>query len=192
MIKNRNPELFEASYSTLSAWERGDWDRAIQLYFHLETETTEAMRQGKLWHKKFEEEVKKTGCHPKVFGGKKIVGKFSTEIRVEKKIADWLQLNGVIDLKTENMIIDYKTGISSPAVHFKQIKVYQLFYPETKLGIIRHFNQYNRKAESIYYHLNSQTLKDGYNWLITNASEMYQYLEENNIYQLVEEKYGKI
>jgi hypothetical protein len=189
MIKKRSPELFEASYSVLSTWERGNWDDAIRMYFHLDFEPSEAMKQGKMWHEKFSREVQETGCHPKIFGGQKINGEFQVELRIEKKLDDWLQLNGVIDLKTDGTIIDYKTGVSSPSVHFKQLKVYQIFYPKSEdanLGIIRHFNQYSNKAESVYYHLNQKTLRDGYNWLITNASEMYQYLEENNIYKKIE------
>jgi len=191
-MRNRNPKLFEASYSTLSAWERGDWDRAIKMYFGLETEVTEAMKQGKIWHKKFEEETIKTGCCPIIFGGQKLPSSFKTEIRFEKPVAEWLQLNGVIDLQFNKTIVDYKTGVSSASGHQKQLGIYQLAVPEAKVGVIKHFNQYNRKTESVYYHLTPKTMKTAYNWLITNASEMYQYLEENNIYQKVKETYGEI
>lgn len=178
---------FRASYSILEQWSQGKWDRATKMYFKLMDFTNKYIEAGRKFHKDWEQEINKTECYPEVFGGKEIEGEFETELKIEKDLSEWLELVGVIDLwlPDEGVIIDWKSG-STPSTQYAngfQTKVYQILKPEAKRAEIHHFNQYNHKTDMSIVHLTDKTLDDGINWVLTWASEMFSYLEENKLFE---------
>lgn len=177
---------FRASFSVLEQWSQGNWDRATQMYFKLTDFTNEYIKAGRQWHKDWEAEINKTGCYPEVFGGKKIKN-FDTEIKVEKKLSDWLELVGVIDLwlPDQKTIVDWKSGMTPSTQYARgyQPKVYQILFSEAKRFEIYHFNQYTHKVDMSIVHLTKKTMDEGLNWVITWGSEMHEYLTTNNLYE---------
>lgn len=183
---------FRASYSVLNTWESGQYERAVEMYFKLSSFTTEAMAEGKIWHKKFEEEIKKTGCLPKIFGGDKLINP-RTEVKKVIEIYDWLQLVGVIDLLDSPTVIDFKTGkgSSESSAGSHQLGLYGVLCTFDKIkvtkGQIMHYDQYKKTVDTSTVWLTDRLLEDTMNWLITLSGSMHDYLNTNKLY----ERFGK-
>lgn len=182
---------FRASYSVLHAWSAGQYERAVEMYFKLKEFTTEAMADGKEWHEKWEAEVKETGCLPQIFGGTKLINPI-TEQKIERQVDEWLEIVGVIDLQhgeKGEVLVDYKTGktTSDNYANSFQPRVYHILRPEAKRFEFRHYDQHNHTTDTSIIHLTKKTLNDGIDWVVTQASEMHNYLTKNQLY----DRYGK-
>ena len=178
---------FRASFSVLNLWQSGNYERAVETYFKLKEFTTEAMANGKAWHKEWEAEVNKTGCLPVVFGGQKLINP-KTEQKIVKQLDDWLELVGVIDLQHgENgeVLVDYKTGKteSDNYANSFQPRVYHILVPEAKRFEFRHFDALTHKTDTSIVHLTPATLNAGIEWVVTMSGEMHSYLVKNELYQ---------
>lgn len=178
---------FRASYSVLNAWSSGNYERAVEMYFKLKEFTTEAMANGKEWHKEWETEVKTTGCMPVIFGGQKLINP-KTEIKIVKELDTWLDLVGVIDLQhgeAGETLVDYKTGktTSDSYANSFQPRVYHILIPEAKRFEFRHYDAVTKKTDTSIVHLTPATLNAGIEWVVTMASEMHSYLTKNQLYE---------
>ena len=182
---------FRASWSTLSVWAKGDWEKAIKGYFKLEEFKSKAMTAGKDLHKEWENEIIKTQCLPLDFGGKKLI-KPETENKLVVQIEDWLELVGVIDCIDSPTIYEFKSGKtnSESYANEKQIGVYAVLATLSKkfvnIAEIHHYDQSkpigHRHDMSIVY-LTDSLLKESFNWIETFASEMHMYLTDNKLYE---------
>lgn len=176
-----------ASYSILTRWAEGDWKTATEMYFRLTEFNSPAMEQGKKFHEAWENEVNQTNSFPKVFGGRPIRGEFETELKIVKKMTDWFDLVGVIDLwiPDELTIVDWKSGVvtSSQYANGFQPNVYHLLKPEAKRFEIHRYDQYNKRADMSIGYLTDQTMSDAVDWVVTFASEMHSYFVENGLYE---------
>lgn len=191
--------IFRASYSVLALWSQGQRDEAVRSYFKLDRFETQAMRDGKRMHKEWEEETKKTGCSPLVFGGEKLIKPFVTERKMEALLFDWMELVGVIDRLEPvaegdalHVITDYKSGKTSSADYVKSFQgpVYHLLchLNDIQVGRVefRHFDQYKGVTDTSILYATNHTLTEGLNWVATHGSEMHDFLKENGLY----DKYG--
>ena len=172
------------SYSILNSWAKGDFDRAIAPYAGVEIEPTEAMEYGKKKHVAWEKESRRTGRLPRRFGGRKLVSpKFELNTKKVRKLKDWCYLSGVLDGDTA---IDYKTG-RTPAgdyLNSRQHECYQILYPNIKRFEYHCCNQHLQRKDDGYItvavaYLSRKTLRDGINWVLTNAAELREYLINN-------------
>lgn len=173
--------MFHVSFSVLYPWNQGQWDEAVNRYLKVETPTTPAMEEGKTLHKSWESETKVTGCLPLVFGGQKLSNPV-TEKRLEVYLDNWIELVGHPDLIDDDCIHEYKTG-SADAVYWSrtpQILVYQMmcelsgFSP--KKAVIHHYNQRTQVVSTAHRWLTPQSRAFAYEWVVSNASEMFDAL----------------
>lgn len=184
---------FRASYSVLSMWRSGNWERAIKAYFKLEDFTTPAMLAGRDLHSTWNNETLKTGALPAVFGGKKLASP-EPELKIVVSITNWLDLVGIIDLYDKPEIHEYKSGVTSSESYASspQGGVYGVLATLSKRYAdkiyIHHYDQYAKRADTSIVWLTDKLLRDSLNWIETNASEMHAYLLENRLY----ERFGKI
>ena len=159
---------FRASYSVLTTWAHGDWERAVKQYFKLESFTTEAMADGKRYHETWREETDKTGRLPAVFGGKKLTRPM-TEIKKVVAIEPWLDLVGVIDCYDDPVIYEYKTGKTESDIYAgsPQVGLYGLI--ATLSGMmadraeIHHYDQHNKKTDMSLVWLTDDKIRESYN-----------------------------
>jgi hypothetical protein len=179
---------FRASYSNLSLWAKGDYRAAVESYFKLKQFSTKAMVDGRLLHEKWAEEIERTKCMPVIFGGQKLTNPI-VELKVVKQIYDWLEIVAIIDMYDDQVLYDWKTGTQTSDTYCRsyQPKVYQVMYPKATRFMIYHYNQHTKSKDVSIVHLTKQTIKDGLNWILTNACDMHNYLETNNLY----ERFGK-
>lgn len=189
----KKQQKFRASFSVLDAWAKKDYEQAVRLYFKLDCFENEAMRQGKEFHNYWEKETKETGCLPEIFGGMKLKNP-KTELKMVVSVNDWLDFVGVIDCYDNPTIYEYKTGISSSSSYArsKQIGLYGIL--GTLMGLyvekaeILHYNQYSKLSDVSIVWLTDKVLRDAYDWLETHASEMHNYLLENDLYNKLSKK----
>lgn len=177
------------SYSILNSWAKGDIDRAVAPYAGVEIEPTEAMEYGKKKHAAWEKETLRTGRLPRRFGGRKLVSpKLELSTKRVRKINDWCYLSGVLDVLDGDTAIDYKTG-KTPASDYlnsRQHECYQILYPNIKRLEYHCCNHHLRRKDDGYItvavaYLNKKTLRDGIEWVLTNAAELREYLINNGM-----------
>lgn len=184
-------EKFRASYTVLKQWNSGQWDKAVKTYFKLESFTTREMAEGKKFHEDWEAETKKTGCLPKVFGGRKMKNP-KPEGKVVVELADWLDLVFIIDCLEAPILHEYKTGKRSAEVwaNSEQPGVYGVgaTYAGNMVdrAVIHHYDQYTKKYDNFTIWLTDKYLDESYEWIVSNASEMMNYFQENQLF----ERYG--
>jgi len=180
---------FRASYTILSTWAKGDWERAIKYYFKLEEFSTRQTEEGRILHEKWENEIKKTGCLPKVFGGSKL-----NDPKPEKKIVvqiyDWLELVGVIDCLDVPEIHEFKSGKSKDSEGYSndiQTGIYGVLATLDKRFVnvskIHHYDQYSKKSDMSIVYITDEYLKKAFNYIETISSEMHSYFIKNDLYK---------
>lgn len=181
---------YRASFSVLSQWASGNWERAIKDYFKVDKFVTPAMVDGREMHEKWADYIKKNNALPLEFGGQKL--KTTTPIVEQKrvvKLASWCDLVYIMDLYDEPTIYDWKTGKQSSEVYAnsKQLPVYAMgatldgFLVER--AEIHHYDQYLKKADMSIIHITDKALEDAQNWVLTLAGEMQNYLLVNKLYE---------
>ena len=179
---------FRASFSVLSTWESGQWERAIKMYFKLDKFTTRQMAVGKDFHKKWENCILKTNKLPDVFGSKEL-SKPKPEFKKVIQIEDWLELVGVIDCIDKETIYEFKTGITTSESYASTMQpaVYAYIAKESgfdvKKVVIYHHNQYTNRQDMSIVWIDDELVKKAKNWVVTVSSEMHSYFEENKLYE---------
>ena len=184
---------FRASWSVLSVWAKGDYNRAVKSYFKLEEYTSPQMEAGKDYHEKWQQEILKTKCLPKVFGDKKLNDP-KPEYKAVVQIADWLELVGVIDCIDSPVLYEFKTGKSKTSEDYAgswQTGIYGVLATFDKKFVDRaeiyHYDQYQKKADMSIRFITDKLLKDSLNWVMTQSGEMHNYLLQNDLYR----RFGK-
>lgn len=174
--------LFRTSYSMLNAWHNKNYEDAINMYLGVEIPPTPAMQAGKDFHQQWQTEGETTGCLPKIFGARKLLNP-TFEQKIVKVLDDWIELVGVLDVKEDGVGIDYKSGHANASYYVRsyQHKVYQILVPSLTKFEYHCYNQYTKTVDVGICHLSKLTLEQGLEFVITNASDMRAYLEQNNL-----------
>jgi hypothetical protein len=173
---------YRFSYSILNAWARGDYESAIAMVLRQPVPATAAMEEGKRLHTLWEFEGKKTNRLPKVFGGEQLLHP-QFEVKKEVVLNDWITFVGRLDVLDLPRAIDYKSGVT-PATAFAnspQHGCYQVLYPTLKSFEYHCFNATANEVTMVIVHLNDKTLQEGMEFILSNASEIRDYCEQNDI-----------
>lgn len=179
--------VFRASYSVLQQWQSGNYERAVEMYFHLGDFVTPAMADGRAWHKKWEDHVNKTKTMPLQFGGRPLNNPVAEGKKIVK-ITDWLHLSGVIDCYDKPIIYEWKTGKQSSEAYASnhQAGVYGVL--STMSGLyaeqchIYRYDQYVNKYDMSIVHLTDKLLQDSLNWIETLSGDIHRYFQDNDLY----------
>jgi hypothetical protein len=152
----------------------------------------QAMEAGSAFHKLWETETIMTNCLPTVFGSKHLNNP-EPEVKVVKKLNDWLTLSGVMDLRDVPELYEYKSGSAPARVYARghQHGVYQILDPRLTRCHYFAFNQHTGEVTYEIVHLRPDTIKDTANWIISISSEMKATLENLGIDTTSHERQGK-
>jgi hypothetical protein len=179
--------IFRASYSVLSAWSKGNWEDAIKMYYKIPLPIFQAQSEGKEWHKRWANYIEKTGMLPIQFDSKKLSYPIC-ESKMVVKLADWLNLVGVIDCyDAEGTIYEFKTGSTSStnSMYERQAGVYGVLAKMSGIRVdkchIMQYNQHTKESETTIVWLTEKVLQDTLDWIETNSSEMFNYIQENKL-----------
>lgn len=204
---HRDPNLFSASFSVLSLWDSGNWQRAVEAYFKMDDFQSEAMLDGQKAHEEWRAYTEKTKRRPLVFGNERLIDPHP-EDKLKVRLHDWLMLKGVPDCYymlppheqatekhvTRYGIDEYKLSrrASNEFARTMQPKVYGAIL--RALGMVpeyaRIYRQHPQKKQpdgtprvdmSIVW-LTDETTREALEWVETLASEMHNYLLQNDLY----------
>lgn len=183
--------VLRASYTVLNAWDRGDYEQAINSLFRLKELDTPQIRAGREYDEAWTKEIKQTGKLPEVFGAKALK-KPQTQLYLRAQLAPWLIFSGKLDGYDEGTVIEFKTGVSeaqtiieSPQPGGYAILCHFNNLPADKIEVYCH-NQYQNKNTFAFAWVNDALIKKTSDWIEGNASELYDYLEKNNLWELGE------
>lgn len=178
-----------ASFSLLSAWRRGQYEQAINSYLHLGTPTSKAMDEGTALHLKAQENVEAHRKLPDEFLGIELTNP-TCEFEANVPYDEICDLHGYFDVIDGNTLIELKTGSSSDSGDYVldfQVAMYLLMCDMLKLpvdkAIIVHYNQHTGKTDSSIVWKSEQELQRAKNFINTLVPEIYQYFEDNGIFE---------
>lgn len=177
-------DKLRASFSVLSTWEKGDYQRAIDQYLKIDSFETPQMKLGKNLHQQWEQETQKTKCLPKIFGGKGLVNP-TVEQKLVVEIAPWLDFVFIVDCLEDRIIHEYKSGAndSSYWINTWQIPIYG--YGLLKHGIsvnkgyVHTYNPYNQRVTHGLHWLTEKDMQQAVNTMWKLAKEMWDYIQSN-------------
>lgn len=166
------------SHSIMAMWERGDTDGALAALQGVYMPPNEYMKFGIAMHKEWEREVKETNCLPAVFGGRQLVNP-QTEVYKVVQLLDWLWLSGIVDLKEEWTLYDYKTGKGSASSYTNSLQsgCYKILHPEATVFRFLCWNQYTNKVSTSMVHLTEGMMQRSLDHVVTIACDIRAALE---------------
>lgn len=187
MATKTKPRAMRVSYSILSAWARGDYDRAVAPFTGREIEPTEAMTNGKNQHEVWERHGRKTGSLPNEFGGDKLVNPlFESDTKRAVRLPepyDWIELSGVLDVlhNDEREAGDFKLSKAGLSIwtNSYQHKVYKVLYPKIEKFTYYVKHPITGEVKVGIVHVSKNMLVEGIEYIITHASDLRAYLEDN-------------
>lgn len=173
------------SFSILNAWKNGRFEEAVAQYLGKPFPATPQMELGKVKHKYWEQYVNEHKELPAELGGDKLVDPI-TERKYEKRIplGEFTVLfRGVIDLEDQDVITDYKCGLSEPASYLSgwQLDAYKLLRPNAKLGRYLCFNPYTDTYSVGAKYLGSKQAENALEHIITYGGELIDYLQSQKM-----------
>lgn len=174
-------DLFRVSFSILDPWSRGDYDEAVKRWMRIETPPTQAMIDGQLLHRQWQEETTITKSLPSVFGGKSLENPLP-EVKLECVLDDWIQFVGIIDCYEDGIVHEYKTGRSDSLrwARTMQTKCYDVLARSNgmspKYAIIHHYNQHTKQITESKVYYSEYTRQLAREWIRTYASELKEAL----------------
>ena len=179
---------FRASYTVLSLWASGNWERAIKQYFKLEKFTTPQMADGLKYHKDWCQYISQNKKLPLEFGGKELANPICEQKKVVS-LAPWLDLVYIIDCYDKPVLHEFKTGKQSSESYASsmQLPIYAVGATYSGLLVekaeIYHYDQYLKKCDMSVVWITDKVMNDAYNYILTLSGEMQNYLLVNGLYQ---------
>lgn len=183
-----DPKKFRASFTVLNLWATNRYEDAVRTYFKLDRYTSPEMEAGKKYHEEWATYIDKHKQMPKLFGSHKL------EVPIiEKKhvvaIYDWLDLVFIADLvHGGNTLTEFKTGKTTSGKYLDtgQLDLYALGLLFKDIAITKaevyHYDQYKEKTDYSFKWVTDADIKASLNWLETNAGEMYEYLQQHDLF----------
>ena len=174
------------SYTLLSYWSKGQVDQAVSYYLKLPQEDTQAMREGREWGKKNEDEMNKNKQMIKEFLGIKLTDP-KPEQKFEVNYSDHFDLVIVPDCLDGTTLYETKTGkrssvsyLSSPQLALYYLGLKLKDYPITKIKVIR-YNQHTDKTDWAMKHTGQHLYEEADNYIQSLAPEIMEYFTKINI-----------
>lgn len=183
--------VLNLSFSSADSWERGYKEDALKAILHVgdPREPSEAMIEGKKWHKQWEDEIRKTQQVPEIFGYK-LESKVIPELKQYHNFMSddkeyMIKLTGVIDMMTEDqsVLADHKCTRKDINEHFEsmQMPCYALLLPTARYGYFNGFHPDSREVNVIGMHLTRYTRQLATEWLKKIAKEVVAECKKQDI-----------
>ena len=160
----------------------GDTDRAVRTYFHLDTQPTRQMIDGREIHEEIAEHIKKTGQFPEWFFNYSLLNP-EPEKEVVVSYNDIFDLKCIIDCLDTPLMFEYKTGVTDSLgwTRTDQLPFYFLVCELADIKVdsafLIRYNQYIKKSDYAVVH-NHKGLRDHARELIDSVgTEIYSFFE---------------
>jgi len=180
-------KTLKLSHTLISMWKEGKYEESIAMYLGKPFPATDAMELGKLYDRKWNAYIEKTGCLPDELGGGKLDNprvqvKYAVRIPLSEEYE--ILLRGVPDLTEPNVITDFKCGRTeaNSYVGKMQLDYYSIFKPEATVGRYLCYNPYKKTMTVGIKFLSQKNREDALNDIITYGADILQYLLANKLF----------
>jgi len=167
----------------LSAAKRGDWNMVVNMFLHKEMPRTEEQQEGLLYHKRWEESIKKNKA-VKIGQGEYIFNSPKCEQKLEVDYGEDFTLVGVFDCLDGDRLYEWKTGtqdVGSYAASY-QLPIYFLLAQLKGIKIdeawIVHYNQYTNEGEMAIVKNSPLAIEEASNYVDTLGGMVKSYLQQ--------------
>lgn len=175
-------QKLRVSYSLLDIFSKGRVDDAVRMYLRLPGFTSPALEDGKLYHKRWEEEIMAT----KTIRIGRTVFNLKNPRTEEKHLIPynkWWDLSGVIDCVDGDSFYEFKTGKSTSLDYASSYQVpfyflmYDLLKKPKKQAFIIHYNQHTKEGDVMKLWGGEMMLERAKNFIDTIAPDVYDYFK---------------
>lgn len=176
------------SYSLLSTWARGDVDRAVSTYFHLNDYTSPELEDGIKFHEDIGLYITQNEKLPEW-----LLSEPTSEVESEQEII--VEYNEMFDIKTifdayeplRARLYEFKSGVRPSSEWARSFQLPLYFLTAEIAGIpidmayLIHYNQYRDEKDLTVVH-NTELLRDkARQYIDAYGPEIYKYFKENGI-----------
>ena len=174
------------SYSLIYQWSRGEVDKAIQTYFHMQQEDNKYMNDGRKIHKEIQDHIMSKKKMPDWF----FRYRFDNP-EVEKSVIvpynDLFDIKILLDTYDSGTGFEYKTGNNDSLVWSRtaQIPIYFLVcnlakIPLEKVYLMR-WNQYNNTKDFVMIWNTKSAEEHARNWIDSYGTEIYEHFKSEGL-----------
>ena len=176
------------SHTLLSLWERGDYNAAVETYFHLDREITPQMKDGRRIHEEIADHIQKYNIFPEWFFDHRLhVPEVEKELVVPYN--EWFDLKCFIDCydSVPQDIFEYKTGVSDSLTWARtyQLPLYflisELAGMHVNRGFLIHHNQYKKETDFVIVHNTEGKRDKARNFIDSVGPEIYTFFEKEGL-----------
>ena len=172
------------SYSLLTTWDRGDIQRAVDLYFHVDGFVNEAMINGRKVHEEIENHIIKFGEFPEWFFTYELVDPKPEEI-VIVEYNELFNIKGIFDCRDGTTLFEFKTGGTDSLAWARtwQLPIYFLIAEIAEIEIDKAFLIRNNgeKTDFCIVHNTKKKREMAANIIDSIAPEIYAYFEQQGL-----------
>lgn len=181
--------ILRASFSFLNLWSQGRHEEAILSYFHVPRPTPPQYIQGKKFDEYAQKYITKHGTMPPEWGGNSL-GNPITQMRHTVPYNALCSLTGIFDIydKKTHILYELKTGKTAARSYANthQVPLYlllcaRLAIPVKEARIIR-YNPLDKKHDVAILYPTDRLLKKAENYLDSLVPEIYQYFQDNDLF----------
>ena len=174
------------SHSLIEAWERGNPDDVVTMYFHLEAKTNKAMEDGRRIHEEIAEHVDTYNTFPDWFFDKELrLPETEKEVIVEYN--EMFNLKCIIDCLDIPLLYEFKTGGSESLewARTNQLPLYFLACEIAKIPVesayLIHHNQHIKKTDFTIVHNSASLREKARNVIDSTGPEIYEFFSREGL-----------
>lgn len=174
------------SFSLLSTWERGEIDRAIQLYFHMKSPTTPQMEDGRVIHGDIASHIGTHKTFPEGLPQWKLAAP-ECEKAVVVPYNDMFDLKVIYDCVDSTNLYEFKTG-TTPVLEYVGSYQIPLYFLAAELegllyrkAYVIQWNQYTKRCETIQIWNSPRLVNKARNYIETLGPEIYEFFTKEGL-----------
>ena len=174
------------SYSLLSTWQRGEIDRAVQMYFRIQAPSTPQLDDGRAIHKEISQHILTFKKLPE-YMPQIPLNDPKPDYEVVVPYNDLFDLKGVYDCLDDDTVHEFKTGVMSSVdyANMDQIPFYFLIDEMTENQLqqayLIHYNQYLKKNDFVKIWKSQRLINKAKNLVDSVGPEIYAHFQKEGL-----------
>lgn len=174
------------SYSLLQTWQRGDVDRAVQMYFRMDSPTTRQLEEGKEMHKEISSHIELHRRLPDYMPQIPLSNPLP-EKEVIVSYNELFDLKAIFDCLDGDTLHEYKSGVSTSSDYANQDQIPFYFLVDgmtsqsLKKAYLIHHNQYTKKNDFVLVWKSDRLLERARNLIDSMGPEIYAHFKKEGL-----------
>ena len=174
------------SHSLMYAWERGEPDRVVQMYFRMKSPTTPQMQAGTDMHKEISQYIVKNKELPPWLAPFKLNNP-EPDKQVIVSYNELFDLKGLFDCYDEGDIHEFKSGRTDSLEYLRQDQIpfyfllAELSELPAKRAFLFHYNQYDKRSDWAMLWNSPDVVERARNRIDTIGPEIYEFFKSEGL-----------